>query len=41
MIVRNLFAVDFITVVFFGLSCSLFPHRVFQLYGAASDDAAI
>lgn len=41
MKLRHLFAINFCTAVFFGLACSLFPRGVFQLYGAAFDDAAI
>lgn len=41
MKLRHLFAVNFVIAVFFGLSCALMPRWVFQLYGAAYDDAAI
>jgi hypothetical protein len=41
MKLRHLFAINFCIAVFFGLACSLFPRGVFQLYGAAYDDAAI
>jgi hypothetical protein len=41
MKLRHLFAVNFCIAVFFGLACSIFPRWVFQLYGAAFDDAAI
>jgi len=41
MKLRHLFAVNFFIAVFFGLACSILPRWVFQLYGAAYDDAAI
>jgi hypothetical protein len=41
MKLRQLFAVNFFIAVFFGLACSILPRWVFQLYGAAYDDAAI
>jgi hypothetical protein len=41
MKLRHLFAINFVIAVFFGLSCALLPRWVFQLYGAAYDDAAI
>jgi hypothetical protein len=41
MKLRHLFAVNFCIAVFVGLACSIFPRWVFQLYGAAFDDAAI
>ena len=41
MKLRHLFAVNFCIAVFFGLACSIFPHWIFQLYGAAFDDAAL
>lgn len=41
MKLRHLFAINFCIAVFFGLACSILPRWVFQLYGAAYDDAAV
>lgn len=41
MNLRNLFTLNLIFAIFFGISCSLFPVWVLQLYGLASTDAAI
>jgi hypothetical protein len=41
MKLKHLFTVNLFFAVFFGLSCSLFPRWVFQLYGLAPNDAAI
>jgi hypothetical protein len=41
MKLRHLFTINFFFAVFFGVSCSLFPRWVFQLYGLAPNDAAI
>jgi hypothetical protein len=41
MKLRHLFTLNLFFAVFFGVSCTLFPGWVFQLYGLASNDAAI
>jgi hypothetical protein len=41
MKLRHLFTVNLFFAIFFGVSCSLFPRWVFQLYGLAADDGAI
>jgi hypothetical protein len=41
MKLRHLFIINRFFAVFFGGSCSLFPHWVFNLYGLAPDEAAI
>lgn len=41
MKLRHLFTINLFFAVFFGVSCSLFPRWVFQLYGLAPNDAAI
>ncbi len=41
MKLRRLFAINFFVAVFFGLACSIFPHWIFQLFGAAYDPAAV
>jgi hypothetical protein len=41
MRLRHLFTINIFFAVFFGGTCSLFPHWVFKLYGLAPDDAAI
>jgi hypothetical protein len=40
MTLRNLFAVNLIFALFFGLSCALLPRWVFTLYGITADDPA-
>ena len=41
MKLRHLFRINVFFAIFFGGSCSLFPHWVFTLYGLTPDDAAI
>jgi hypothetical protein len=41
MKLRHLFTINLFFAVFFGVSCSLFPRWVIQLYGLAPNDAAI
>ncbi|HUW12992.1 MAG TPA: hypothetical protein VM537_24915 [Anaerolineae bacterium] len=41
MNLRNLFTLNLIFAVFFGLSCSLLPVWVLQLYGLVPGEAAI
>jgi hypothetical protein len=41
MKLRHLFTVNIFFAVFFGVSCSLLPRWVFQLYGLSPDDAGI
>jgi len=41
MKLQHLFTINLFFAVFFGVSCSLFPRWVFQLYGIVPDDAAI
>jgi hypothetical protein len=38
---RQLFAINLIFAIFFGMSCAVFPRWVFQLYGLPADDGAI
>lgn len=41
MKLRHLFMINLIFAAFFGVSCSLFPRWVFQLYGLAYNDGGI
>ncbi len=41
MQLRHLFTINIFLAAFFGLFCSLFPRWVLQLYGLATNDAAI
>ena len=41
MKLQNLFKINLVIAIFFGLSCALFPAWVFQLYGLSANDAAI
>ena len=41
MKLHHLFTINLFFAVFFGLSCSLFPAWVLQIYGLAPNDAAI
>lgn len=41
MKLRHLFAVNIFFAIFFGGSCTFFPHFVFYLYGLVPDNAAI
>ena len=41
MRLRHLFTINIFLAIFFGGSCCLFPHWVFNLYGLAPDNAAI
>jgi hypothetical protein len=41
MKLRHLFIFNIFFAVFFGLSCTIFPHFVFWLYGLIPDDASI
>jgi hypothetical protein len=41
MKLRRFFVINFCIAVFFGLACSILPRWLFQLYGAAYDDAAV
>lgn len=41
MKLRHLFTINLIIAAFFGLSCSLLPVWVLQVYGLAPNDAAI
>ncbi len=41
MKLRHLFTINLFFAIFCGVTCSLLPGWVFQLYGLAADDAAI
>ena len=41
MKLQNLFTINLFIAVLFGLSCSLFPGWILQLYGLVPDDASI
>jgi hypothetical protein len=41
MKLRNLFIVNIFIAVFFGGSCTFFPHFVYSLYNVVPDEAAI
>lgn len=41
MTLRSLFIINIFFAAFFGISCALFPHFVFWLYGLIPDDAAV
>lgn len=41
MKLQNLFTINFFIALFFGISCSLFPAWVMQLYGSQPDDSTI
>jgi len=41
MKLRHLFALNIFFAVFFGGSCTLFPHWVFSLYGLTPNDGGI
>ena len=41
MKLQHLFTINFFIAVFFGVSCSLFPTWVLQMYGLAPNSAAI
>jgi hypothetical protein len=41
MKLRHLFAINLAIAIIFGLTCSLFPHQLFQLYGLALDEAGV
>lgn len=41
MKLRNLFIVNIFIAIFFGGSCTFFPHFVYSLYGVIPDEAAI
>jgi hypothetical protein len=41
MKLRQLFNINIFFAIFFGASCTLFPHWVFKLYGLAPDESAI
>ena len=41
MKLRHLFTINLFVAAFFGVSCSLFPAWVLQMYGLAPNDAAI
>ena len=41
MRLQHLFTINIFFAIFFGGLCSLFPRRVFNLYGLAPDNAAI
>jgi hypothetical protein len=41
MNLRLLFTINLVIAIFFGLSCALLPHWVYQLYGLTADAAAV
>jgi hypothetical protein len=41
MNLRNLFTLNLVIAIFFGISCALFPVWVLQLYGLVPTEAAI
>jgi len=41
MKLRNLFTVNIFIAIFFGGSCTFFPHFVYSLYNVLPDEAAI
>ena len=41
MKLRHLFTINIFFAAFFGITCSLFPRSVFQLYGLAAFEPAI
>ena len=41
MKLRNLFAINIFIAIFFGGSCTFFPHFVFSLYGLIPEEASI
>jgi hypothetical protein len=41
MKLRNLFIVNIFIAIFFGGSCTFFPHFVYSLYNVVPDEAAI
>jgi hypothetical protein len=41
MKLRNLFTVNIFIAIFFGGSCTFFPHFVYSLYNVVPDEAAI
>ena len=41
MKLRNLFIVNIFIAIFFGGSCTFFPHFVYSLYDVIPDEAAI
>ena len=41
MKLRHLFTINLFIAIFFGLTCSLFPRQLFQLYGLGLDEAGV
>jgi Na+/melibiose symporter-like transporter len=41
MKLQHLFTINFVIAIFFGVSCSVFPGWVLQMYGLVPDDGAI
>jgi hypothetical protein len=41
MKLRQLFSINLVIAIFFGLSCSLIPRQLFQLYGLMLDEAGV
>lgn len=41
MKLQHLFAINLVIAIFFGLTCSLLPRQLFQLYGLALDEAGV
>jgi hypothetical protein len=41
MNLRQLFSINMIIAIFFGLSCTLIPRQLFQLYGLTLDESGV
>jgi hypothetical protein len=41
MKLRQLFTINLVIAIFFGLSCSLLPRQLFQLYGLELDESGV
>jgi hypothetical protein len=41
MKLSQLFSINFVIAIFFGLTCSLIPHQLFQLYELGLDEAGV